>query len=198
MVANDVNIFFQGHDHLYAKEMLDSLVYQEVPMPSDSSYEIGYLANADAYTDVTLRGTGHIRVSVTPSCATVDFVRAYLPADTLLPDSAGIIHKNGEIAYSYTAGPCNQTATTKLTGENSLTTFPNPAREILNLRSKRPFIKATLMELFDPYGRPVRQAEIPAGESLGIIPLQGLAPGAYALRWPDDRGGLKVKMVVVQ
>lgn len=29
MVANHVNIFFQGHDHLYARESLDSLVYQD-------------------------------------------------------------------------------------------------------------------------------------------------------------------------
>ncbi|HND89711.1 MAG TPA: metallophosphoesterase, partial [Saprospiraceae bacterium] len=58
MVANGVNIFFQGHDHLYAWEKMDGLVYQEVPMPSDTSYQIGMLANADAYTDVTLDGSG--------------------------------------------------------------------------------------------------------------------------------------------
>ena len=198
MVANDVNIFFQGHDHLYAKEVLDSLVYQEVPMPSDSTYEIGYLANADAYTDVKLRGTGHIRVTVTPTCTTVDFVRAWLPADTLLPDSNGVIHKNGEIAYSYTVGPCTQTATSKITAENSVVLFPNPARETLNIRVKRAFVQNVGMELFDPYGRPVRKTEIPAGENQGTMPLNGLAPGAYALRWADENGGVKVKMVFVR
>ena len=34
-VDNGVNIFFHGHDHLFAHEVLDSVVYPEVPMPSD-------------------------------------------------------------------------------------------------------------------------------------------------------------------
>jgi len=40
-----VNIFFQGHDHLFAHEIKDNVTYQEVPMPSDSTYQIGKLAN---------------------------------------------------------------------------------------------------------------------------------------------------------
>lgn len=199
MVANDVNIFFQGHDHLYAKESLDSLVYQEVPMPSDSTYEIGYLANADAYTDVTLRGTGHIRVTVTPTCATVDFVRAYLPADTLLPDSVGIIHKNGEIAYSYTVGPCTTTATSKLTTEKSLVVYPNPATDQLNFRLKRPFVQNTGFELMDTFGRVVRKTSLLPGETEGSFRLNGISPGTYALRWPDESdSSVKMKMVVVR
>ena len=35
MVENGVTIFFQGHDHLYARQELDSLIYQEVPNPGD-------------------------------------------------------------------------------------------------------------------------------------------------------------------
>ncbi len=96
MVKYGVTIFFQGHDHLYAREELDGLVYQEVPMAADSTYTIGMLANADAYTDLTLDGTGHIRVDVQPSGVSVDFVRAYLPADTLSGQ-----HHNREIAHHY-------------------------------------------------------------------------------------------------
>ncbi|MFN4994328.1 MAG: metallophosphoesterase, partial [Bacteroidota bacterium] len=43
---NGVNIFFQGHDHVFAHEILDSVTYQAVPMAADSTYEIGMLANA--------------------------------------------------------------------------------------------------------------------------------------------------------
>ncbi len=96
-----VDIFFQGHDHLYAKEVLDGIVYQEVPMPSDKTYTIGYTANAAAYTDVTLDGTGHVRVNVTSDCVTVDYVKTYLPADT----TSGA-HKNAELGHSYTVGTC--------------------------------------------------------------------------------------------
>lgn len=98
-VDNKVNIFFQGHDHVFAHEMLDSVTYQAVPMAADSTYEIGKLANADAYTADTLDGTGHIRVTVSPDCVKVDYIRAYLPADTV----SGI-HHNGEVAFSYTVG----------------------------------------------------------------------------------------------
>ena len=194
MVANDVNIFFQGHDHLYAKEVLDSLVYQEVPMPADSTYEIGMLANADAYTDVKIGGTGHIRVTVSPTCTTVDFVRAWLPADTV-----GGQHVNGEVAYSYTVGPCSTTAVTdKITGENSVSAYPNPASDELFFQSKRPFTKESSFELIDPYGRPVRATAVQAGGNQGKIGLSGLGSGVYALRWMDEKNVLKVKMVVVK
>ena len=95
-------------------------------------------------------------------------------------------------------GPCTNTPTSKLTGENSLLIYPNPASDVLNIRSKRSFAQSTTLDLLDPYGRPVRKAEIPAGESISTVNLQGLAPGAYALRWQDEKGALKVKMVVVQ
>jgi len=99
---NHVSIFFQGHDHLYAHEVLDSIVYQEVPMAADSTYEIGMLANASAYVSDTLDGTGHLRVTVSSSCVKVDYVKAYLPSDTI----SGL-HHNGEIGFSYTIGSCS-------------------------------------------------------------------------------------------
>jgi hypothetical protein len=103
---NHVNIFFQGHDHVFAHEVLDGITYQSCPMAADSTYEIGMLANASAYTADTVSGSGHIKVEVTPSCVKVDFIRAYLPADTMG------VHKNGEIAFSYTIGDCITTPCT--------------------------------------------------------------------------------------
>ena len=100
-VDNGVNVFFQGHDHVYAHELLDGIAYQAVPMPSDSTYEIGKLANAGAYLSDTLDGTGHIRVTVSADCVKVDYIKAFLPADT-----GGTKH-NGDVAFSYTVGTCN-------------------------------------------------------------------------------------------
>lgn len=99
MVKNGVQIFFQGHDHLYAKEDIDGMVYQEVPMPSDSTYKIGMTDNGDAFLGVKLDGSGHLRVSVSPDNLTVDYVKAFLPADE------NQNNKNGQIAYSYTVKP---------------------------------------------------------------------------------------------
>ncbi|WP_298221039.1 T9SS type A sorting domain-containing protein [Flavobacterium sp.] len=123
-----VDIFFQGHDHLFAKEQLNGVVYQEVPMPSDITYQIGYTANAAAYTDVTLDGTGHIRVNVTPDCVTVDYVKAYIPGTN---GSAG--HTNGEIGYTYSVGNCALGTHTNPTKTMAISVYPNPADERLNI-----------------------------------------------------------------
>jgi hypothetical protein len=126
-----VDIFFQGHDHLYAKEQLNGVVYQEVPMPSDATYTFGYTANNSAYTDVTLDGTGHIKVNVTPNCVTVDYVKSYIPGTT---GSAG--HTNGEIGYSYTIGTCGLNSNEVSTTISEVIAYPNPANDILYIYFK--------------------------------------------------------------
>jgi hypothetical protein len=93
---NKVTIFFQGHDHLFAREELDGVTYQTVPMPSDSSYQIGILANGKAFSSDVLGGTGHLRVTVSASGIKVDFVQAFLPADE------NSEWKNRQVAFSYT------------------------------------------------------------------------------------------------
>jgi hypothetical protein len=126
---NGVNIFFQGHDHVFAHEVMDGITYQAVPMPSDSTYMIGKLANADAYTSDTLDGSGHIRVSVSASYVKVDYIRAYLPADTL-----SVMHKNGETAFSYTIGTCVADSNSIPTNnDKNVIITPNPARDMIHI-----------------------------------------------------------------
>ena len=127
-VDNGVNIFFQGHDHLFAREVLDGVVYQEVPMPSDSTYNIGMLANADAYVSDTLDGSGHLKVTVSSTCVKVDYIRAYLPADTL----SGI-HHNREVAFSYTIGNCSSQGLNDQAGNPAVKVYPNPASDKISV-----------------------------------------------------------------
>lgn len=89
-VDNKVTIYFQGHDHLYAKEELDGVIYQETPMPSDSTYKISQ-DNLSAYGGVTMDNSGHLRVTVSPNDVTVDYVKAFLPGDG----------SNRQVAHSY-------------------------------------------------------------------------------------------------
>jgi hypothetical protein len=94
MVKNGVTIFFQGHDHLFARQELDGVIYQELPQPADPMYT---LYNADAYkSGVKLPNTGHLRVAVSPDQVKVDYVSSFLPKD----EKEG--QKNGQVAYSYT------------------------------------------------------------------------------------------------
>ena len=92
-VKTGVTIFFQGHDHLFARQEKDGVVYQEVPNPADDTYTA---FNRDAYrSGEVLPNSGHLRVTVAPQNVRVDYVRAFLPG-------AGT---NGTIAATYTISP---------------------------------------------------------------------------------------------
>jgi hypothetical protein len=95
MVQNKVTIFFQGHDHLFAKETLDGIIYQEIPMPSDATYHVGD-ENVGGYIGDVLNNSGHVRVTVSNSQVKVDYIRAYLPQDQ------NEVNINGQLAYTYT------------------------------------------------------------------------------------------------
>jgi hypothetical protein len=169
---NGVSIFFQGHDHLFAHEILDGIHYQEVPMPSDSTYLIGKLANADAYTSDTLEGTGHIRVKVNSACVKVDFVRAYLPADTL--DGK---HKNREVPFSYTIGSCTITAIQNIDNnqdDDLFTLYPNPSKSSINIIAKNnmPFEAVLLNSSGSMVARTSRQCMDISNQSPGMYILQ--------------------------
>ncbi|MBT5613140.1 MAG: metallophosphoesterase family protein [Lentisphaerae bacterium] len=93
MVNNGVTIFFQGHDHLFARQELDGITYQSVANPADDTYTA---FNADAYrSGDVLPNSGHLRVTVSPQEVRVDYVRAFLPDD----ETEG--RKNGAVAFRY-------------------------------------------------------------------------------------------------
>ena len=94
MAKNGVTIFFQGHDHLFAKQELDGVIYQEVPNPADNTYTA---FNKDAYkTGTVLPNSGYLNVTVSPTNVKVDYIRAFLPKDETATS------KNGSVAFSYT------------------------------------------------------------------------------------------------
>jgi hypothetical protein len=73
MVANHVSAYFHGHDHLYAYEARDGVIYQEVPSPAfTGSPNSGYYSGP--YTIKVLPSPGHLRLTVSPSRTTVDYV----------------------------------------------------------------------------------------------------------------------------
>ena len=97
MVKHGVTIFFQGHDHLYARQERDGVIYQEVPMPADQNY---MARNDDRYeSGVKLPNSGHLRISVSPEQVKVDYVRSFLPKDETSQQ------KTGDVACSYILKP---------------------------------------------------------------------------------------------
>jgi hypothetical protein len=93
LVKYNVTAFFHGHDHEFAYEKRDGVVYQLVPMAADATYGYGFQEyhETDPYTIRVLPNSGHLRVTVTPTQVTVDYVKAFL-------SGAGT---NGQIAYTY-------------------------------------------------------------------------------------------------
>ncbi len=97
MSENGVTIFFQGHDHLFARQELDGVTYQTLPVPADPHYA---LDNVEAYlSGDILPASGYVRVTVSLAVVTVEYIRSFLPQD----ERDG--HINGEIAFSYTVQP---------------------------------------------------------------------------------------------
>ena len=95
-VDNGVDVYIHGHDHIYAYEELDGIVYLEVPKPDDAGYDwepYGYGYTENLYPDgLLIQNSGHIRATVSPTEATFEYVRSYLPGDGT----------NGQVAHSFT------------------------------------------------------------------------------------------------
>ena len=93
MVKHGVTIFFQGHDHIFAHQELDGVIYQSCPNPADPTYTA---FNRDAYQSGTmLPCSGVMQVKVSPDKVEVDYLRSWLPAD----EKEG--RRQGEVAHHY-------------------------------------------------------------------------------------------------
>lgn len=95
-----VTIFFQGHDHLYARQELDGVVYQTCPNPADPTFTA---FNREAYkTGDLFPNSGHLRVTVDGGAEAhclVEYIRAARPGDEALQG------RNGSVVHSYTVTP---------------------------------------------------------------------------------------------
>jgi hypothetical protein len=89
LVENNVSAVFHGHDHQYAHEELDGIVYQSLPSAGFSGNGFGLYSESDEYTIRVLPSPGHLRVTVSPAQATVDYVAT----------------SGGGTNYSYTIDP---------------------------------------------------------------------------------------------
>ncbi|MFM8271832.1 MAG: metallophosphoesterase [Gemmata sp.] len=100
MVKHKVSVVFHGHDHFYAHQELDDVKYVMVPQPGHPGGE--RLRGTDEYGYIRgdfLPPAGHVRVSVTPEKATVEYVRSLLPAAETPKQ------KNGHVAHTFTLRP---------------------------------------------------------------------------------------------
>ena len=192
MVKHGVDVYFQGHDHVYAREMLDGIVYQTLPMPSDSTYKLGIEANGDAFTGTILEGCGHLRVTVSPECTNIEFVSAWLPKDTLSGE-----HKNREIAHSYTIGNC--TSANEEVSDNQFIkciVSPNPANSNIRVKTDIFIYEDGYAFITDIHGRIIAIQQVPSGVSDVHFKVQDLPAGLYACTVGTNRLLYSSKFIV--
>ena len=91
LAAEGVTMVFHGHDHFFAAQTLDGIVYQECPVPGDPDYSMGFAETGGYKFGRLMPNSGHVRVTVDPLLVQVDYIRSYLPGDG----------DNGEIGYHY-------------------------------------------------------------------------------------------------
>lgn len=78
MVDNGVQIYFHGHDHFYAEQEKDGIIYQLVPQPSFPGYTtVNDAEDYGYFSGVILPNSGHLQVSVMEDSARVDYIGAY-------------------------------------------------------------------------------------------------------------------------
>ena len=98
LVDAGVSIVFHGHDHFFAKQELDGIVYQEVPQPSHA--RAGNTRNAAEYGYLMgdfQPSSGFVRVRVKPEAVRVDYLRTFVGKEQAA--------RNAEVAYSYEVLP---------------------------------------------------------------------------------------------
>jgi len=79
----------------------------------------------------------------------------------------------------------------KLLPEGTVSVFPNPVRNVINLSSQQNLV---LVELTDIQGRSIAKAEHPG--TAWTLDASGLEKGVYLLRYRDDMGRTGVSRVV--
>jgi hypothetical protein len=199
MAENHTSVFFHGHDHFYAKQEKDGVIYQEVPQPSNRNITNMNASKYGYAEGVLLPGRGYLLVSVSDSGVRVDYVK------TLLPNEENGGSKNGDVAYSYTlpsaaSGTCDQTGSAESFRLEPNTPNPFSGETTLHYSlTARCKIQLTVCDLF---GREVcrlaDQVQQPGSYSLSFKPADfALGEGVYYCRLKAGADSRCLKMICI-
>ncbi|NDC77551.1 MAG: metallophosphoesterase [Chitinophagia bacterium] len=128
MVETGVNVFFHGHDHFFGRQVLDGVVYQEVPQPSAKNLNT-VTGLAYGYAEgILLPSRGYILATVCPDSVKIDYIRTYLP------NEENTSRRNGDIAHTYTIRKPVVTGVASISVKDPVRIYPNPAAGMLHVR----------------------------------------------------------------
>ncbi|MBU0638655.1 MAG: metallophosphoesterase [Planctomycetes bacterium] len=95
LVETGVNIVFHGHDHFFARQECDGIVYQLVPQPAHRNFKKHFADEYGYKTGDFLPSSGHLRIRVHPDRTSVEYVCSATPDMT----RRGL--RNGKVAFRY-------------------------------------------------------------------------------------------------
>ncbi len=195
MVDNNVTIFFHGHDHIFAKEEIDNMIYQECPVPNDLTYGPGFENYQNNDSTVVVNNSGHIRVSVSPSEVTVDYIRAYLPAGGT----------NGTLGHSYTISSATSVQVNKkplkLEDFNLYQNYPNPFNPTTTINyslSKKQNVRISVFNLMGKEIAELVNGSKNPGEHKILFDGSKLASGIYYYKIEINGSGKFRKMILLK
>ncbi|MFZ4985544.1 MAG: metallophosphoesterase [Blastocatellia bacterium] len=182
LVRNRVSAVFHGHDHIYAKQDLDGIVYQEVPQPGYPRFNQANSATEYGYVNGTILGSpGHLRVTVTPETSRVELVRPVLVREETAT------RRNREIGHAYDLRAVTPLAVTSAASYSNEVVAPESivATFGINLAS------ATGQATQQPLPTSLGGVTVTVRDSTGVerpAPLFFVSPGQINFQIPSEVG----------
>lgn len=208
LTENRVTTFFHGHDHFFAKQDKDCLVYQLLPQPSlpvfngpNQADDYGYFAGQ------ILPNAGHLRVSVSPEGVRTEYVRVFLPQQ----ETPTRHNRDVSAAYFIGAENCYDSLSTSSpvlwnANYSDELIYPNPSGGDVQIEFSVNQPERLFLDIFNENGALIRRVlsgvMVPEGRFQIIWDgrdgrSQAVPNGAYFWKISGERGGnLSGKVIV--
>jgi hypothetical protein len=199
LTEHKVTIMFHGHDHFFGKQDMDCLLYQEVPQPSLPNFNnVPQAADYGYLNGIIIPNSGHLRVNVSPTGVTVDYVRAVRPIQ-----ETAILH-NKDISETYHIGIVNcydslQSGIPDIGNENYniVTVYPNPtASNSLVVKTEKAKDYDRHIELINTTGETVVSDDLKSGNTSALLNITNIASGLYFIKVIDGLNSCVFKITV--
>ena len=197
LAENRVTIVFHGHDHFFAKQEQDCLLYQETPQPSLPNFV--HVPQAITYgyiSGIILPNSGHLRLTVSPTGVTVGYVRALRPSQ-----ETSSLH-NGDISETYFLNlncyDSLQMGNKNFWNDNFniITVYPNPTSRSLFIQSQTSKNYDRQIALINMEGATIVAGELKNGETSTQLNVADISSGIYFIKVFDGKNSSVFKITI--
>ncbi len=197
LTENKVSVVFHGHDHFFAKQDLDCLLYQEVPQPSLPNFtNVPHAITYGYVTGIIIPNSGHLRLNVSPSGVTVDYVRAVLPSQETTSLHNKDISETYNINLSCYDSIQNLHVSDLNENYNIVTVFPNPSTNTLFIQTENAKDYDRPVALLNITGETILTSRVKKGETSTQFNTAELSQGIYFVKLYDGNNSSVFKITI--